>query len=268
MPATRAVAPWYSGANMKQMSISLSAFSDTNGIADTFTPNAVSKSALPDLLLAARFPCFATGSPAPAITNAAVVEILKVFARLDPVPAVSMKHWCCERTRTARERRPSTMPVSSSTVSPFAANATSAPEICASVASGSSNASSNAKASSRLKSSRLTNRARNSVNEVSGIIREGLKFQEVSKQLLAVGRQNRLGMKLHTFHLQFTMTQTHYDIVCSRRGDLETLRQRFFFNDQRMVAAGEEMVVQTGKDRFSVMRNFREIGRASCRERV
>ena len=77
---------------MKQIPISFNDDSDTDGIAETFTPNAVSKSALPDLLLAARFPCFATGNPAPAITNAAAVEMLKVFAGLDPVPAVSIKH--------------------------------------------------------------------------------------------------------------------------------------------------------------------------------
>ena len=89
---------------MKQIPISFSDDSETDGIAETFTPNAVSRSALPDLLLAARLPCFATGSPAPAITNAAAVEILNVFARLDPVPAVSMKHGCFDVTRTARDR--------------------------------------------------------------------------------------------------------------------------------------------------------------------
>jgi hypothetical protein len=77
---------------MKQIPISFNADSDAEGIAETFTPSAVKRSALPDLLLAARFPCLATGNPAPAITNAAAVEMLKVFARLDPVPAVSMKH--------------------------------------------------------------------------------------------------------------------------------------------------------------------------------
>src|ERR671919_1828098 len=111
---------------MKQMLISLSAFSDTEGIADTLTPRAVNRSALPDLLLAARFPCFATGNPAPAITKAAAVEMLKVLAGLEPVPAVSMKHECLEFTRTARDRNPWTNPVNSSTVSPFAARATRA----------------------------------------------------------------------------------------------------------------------------------------------
>src|SRR5215510_603374 len=105
---------------MKQIPISFKDLSETVGIAETLTPRALRTSALPDLLLAARLPCLATGRPAPAITNAAAVEMLKVLARLDPVPAVSIKHWCLQRTRTACERKPSTIPVNSSTVSPLA----------------------------------------------------------------------------------------------------------------------------------------------------
>ena len=53
---------------------------------------------LPECDVAAREPCFATGNPAPAMTNAVAVETLKVFAALDPVPAVSMKRSCRERS--------------------------------------------------------------------------------------------------------------------------------------------------------------------------
>src|ERR1044072_4621145 len=89
---------------MKQIPISFSAVSDTDGSAETLTPNALKTSALPEVLLAALFPCLATGKPAAAITKAAAVDTLNVFARLDPVPAVSMKHWCCEIRRTACDR--------------------------------------------------------------------------------------------------------------------------------------------------------------------
>src|ERR1044072_8012475 len=104
---------------MKQIPISLSAFSETSGIAETLTPSAVSKSALPDLLLAARLPCFATGNPAPAITKAAAVEILNVLARLDPVPAVSIKHRCCEITRGAPAGPPFALTLKSVNVLPL-----------------------------------------------------------------------------------------------------------------------------------------------------
>ena len=77
---------------MKQIPALFKQASETEAVTETFTPIAVKTSALPQRLLAARLPCFATASPAPAITNAAAVDTLKVFAALDPVPAVSMKH--------------------------------------------------------------------------------------------------------------------------------------------------------------------------------
>src|SRR5882724_8416267 len=70
---------------------SLKQCSTVSGEAAVLTPNASSTSALPRSDVAAREPCLATGKPAPAMTKAAAVETLKVFARLEPVPAVSMK---------------------------------------------------------------------------------------------------------------------------------------------------------------------------------
>src|SRR5438876_8614823 len=100
---------------MKQIPISFRHRSETSGEVETFTPSAESTSALPQRLLAARLPCFATGSPAPATTKAAAVETLKVLAQLDPVPAVSMKQLWRELRRTARSRIPSASPANSST---------------------------------------------------------------------------------------------------------------------------------------------------------
>ena len=55
-----------------------------------FTPSASRQSAVPHLLDAARFPCFATGIPAAATTKAEVVEMLKVPTSSPPVPTISM----------------------------------------------------------------------------------------------------------------------------------------------------------------------------------
>ena len=52
-------------------------------------PSASSKSAEPDLELAARLPCFTTLAPAALVTIAAAVEIFIVFAPSPPVPTVS-----------------------------------------------------------------------------------------------------------------------------------------------------------------------------------
>ena len=60
------------------------------------------------------------------MTNAAAVEMLKVFARLDRFPGIDEAR-IFQLTRTARDRNPSTSPVNSSTVSPFTASATNAP---------------------------------------------------------------------------------------------------------------------------------------------
>src|SRR5678815_483801 len=114
---------------MKQMPISFRAVSECFGSAETLTPNSVRTSALPDLLLAARLPCLATGRPAAAITKAAAVETLNVLALLEPVPAVSIKQLCCDCKRTERDRSADASPANSATVSPFEARATNTADI-------------------------------------------------------------------------------------------------------------------------------------------
>src|ERR1051325_2044942 len=99
---------------MKQTPNSFRQFSETSGPAETLTPSAASTSALPERLVAARLPCLATASPAPAMTKAAAVETLKVLAWLEPVPAVSTKRSCVEQQRRERARTASALHVHSS----------------------------------------------------------------------------------------------------------------------------------------------------------
>ena len=68
------------------------------------TPSASSTSALPARLVAARLPCFATGTPAPATTKAAAVETLKVPAPSPPVPQVSIARGSGAGAPSARAR--------------------------------------------------------------------------------------------------------------------------------------------------------------------
>src|SRR4030095_10687973 len=117
------------------------------------TPSASSTSALPAREVTAREPCLATGRPAPAMTKAAAVETLKVFAGLDPVPAVSMKRAWRDDNGTARARIAAAMPASSRADSPFTDTAASAAAICASVASGWRSACKNSPASFRVRCS-------------------------------------------------------------------------------------------------------------------
>src|SRR4030095_13343840 len=105
------------------------------------TPQASSRSALPQRLDTARLPCFATDAPAPpatraaggetlnppppppAATRAAAVETLNVPAPSPPVPQVSRssRHVLCTRTVAARTTR--ALPSISATVSPFTRSA-------------------------------------------------------------------------------------------------------------------------------------------------
>ena len=104
------------------------------------TPSSSSTSADPHADDAARLPCLATRTPAPATTSAATVEMLNVCERSPPVPQVSTSGPAaasgCDR-RPARRTRSivRTSAASSAGVSPLARSATANAAICASVAS-------------------------------------------------------------------------------------------------------------------------------------
>src|SRR5262245_50368674 len=90
-----------------------------SGPSSSLTPRASSTSALPQRLVAARFPCLATGWPRAATTRPAAVETLKVPAESPPVPQVSTAERCEGRgTWRACSRITRASPVTSSTVSP------------------------------------------------------------------------------------------------------------------------------------------------------
>ena len=97
------------------------------------TPSASSTSALPQVPLAERLPCLATGTPQAATTNDATVEMLKVPAPSPPVPQVSTAP--CDVSGTARARIARAKPTTSSSVSPRAAIAARSAPIWAGVAS-------------------------------------------------------------------------------------------------------------------------------------
>ena len=87
-----------------------------------FTPSASNTSAAPDLEEAARFPCFATGTPPAEITREAVVEILKELDPSPPVPTISSTSMSWSSLMQCA-LMPAADAVISSMVSPFNANA-------------------------------------------------------------------------------------------------------------------------------------------------
>jgi hypothetical protein len=75
---------------MKPTPTSLKQFLTPSGPKAMFTPKDSSTSALPVDPDIARFPCLATGTPAPETTNAEAVEMLNQSSPLPPVPHVSI----------------------------------------------------------------------------------------------------------------------------------------------------------------------------------
>src|SRR5579862_77384 len=115
-------------------------------------PRASTTSAEPHLELMLRLPCLATRTPAPAVTSAVAVEMLKVPLASPPVPLVSTRDSSARASRpvpltaiapveltrsigngAAASRIASAKPTISSTVSPFIRKAMSRAAICASL---------------------------------------------------------------------------------------------------------------------------------------
>ena len=94
----------------------------------TTTPSASSRSAEPQAEEAARLPCLATGTPAPATTSAAIVKMLTVLERSPPVPQVSTTR-PVTATGAALSSITSTSPATSCGVSPLARRAITNPAI-------------------------------------------------------------------------------------------------------------------------------------------
>ena len=120
-----------SGANRNPIPISRIAWATRSGACDTWTPNCSRTSALPHCVENDRLPCLATRTPAPATTNAATVEILKVPPPSPPVPQVSSRgseprptSMIADLSRIARAK-----PSNSSAVSPLSRRPTRNAEI-------------------------------------------------------------------------------------------------------------------------------------------
>ena len=124
---------------MKQMPARSSAFCEVAGPPMTLMPIWVRASAAPDFDDRLRLPCLATGTPAPATTNAVAVEMFSVPLPSPPVPTMSIAS-CGAVMRFIRARMARAAAAISSTVSPRTRRAISKPPICAGVAAPSNRA--------------------------------------------------------------------------------------------------------------------------------
>ena len=77
---------WYFWAKKKHRPTSSNSCRHRAGLWWMFTPRASRQSAVPHWEEAARLPCLATFPPPAAVTRAAVLEMLKLWALSPPVP--------------------------------------------------------------------------------------------------------------------------------------------------------------------------------------
>src|SRR3989449_1942820 len=129
------MAGWKVGANRNVRHASRSTRAAAAASSVMGTPSASSTSAEPHFEVNERLPCFATDAPAPAATNAAAVEMLKVETVPPPVPQVSTRWSPAASTGIIASRSARAAPATSSGVSPLTRRPMSRAAICAGVAS-------------------------------------------------------------------------------------------------------------------------------------
>src|SRR3954452_6135291 len=237
------IAWWWWGANMKPKPHSSMQAATAAGSRSIRAPSASSTSAEPDRPVALRLPCLATAQPAPAATNAAVVETLNV-GRPPPVPAVSSRSSRLASTATASSRIARARPTSSSTVSPFVRRAIRNAADWASEAAPDMISRRTAAASAAARSSPPATRSIASV-------RTGLGIQEVLQERLAAIGEHRLGVELHSLGGQLAVADRHHGAVRPGRA-LEAVRQ-VRIDDERVVAPGHERGFEAAEDRPAVV---------------
>src|SRR5215469_4846795 len=227
-----------------------------SGAHSILTPSAVSTSAEPERDEIERLPCLATGTPAPATTKAAQVEMLYVPLASPPVPQVSIDP-SGARTGVARALSARAAPAISSTVSPLTRIPISSALICASVARPDMIRS---KASAASAWVRLCPEAtlamallRSAVPEVSasaGLEDTGCfsvrraprtpldtrKVEEIGKQLMAMLRGDALRVELHPMHRVALVLEAHDHPVSRLSRNLEGIGEREPLDDERMIA--------------------------------
>src|SRR5262245_49012511 len=239
-----------------------------------FTPSASSTSKLPVRLEAARLPCFATGTPAPATTKAAVVETLKLPLPSPPVPQVSMQRGSGNGTVSAWRRSARAAATISPTVSPFVRSATSSAAmrtgLAAPLAISSKAASSIAAGTSRPPAASAIAAARLmqlsaaaaprppwSPRDSRGPPPRAAAAEEVREQRLALPREDRLGMELHALDRELAVAHRHDLAVVRPSRELERLGAALALDHQAVVARRLERARQAGEEPAPVVVDLR-----------
>src|SRR5207302_3040263 len=208
---------------MKPIRVSSTQHATPSGPRSIRTPRASSTSALPQALLAARLPCFATRPPAAATTSELTVEMLKLLERSPPVPTMSIAS-AGTVTRTATSRSADAQPAISSTVSPRMCSTASSAPSCAGVASPAITDAMAERASSRV-----------SVRPAATAPSASRASNEVLQHPHPVGGHHRFRVELHRLERKRQMPKRHDDPVIAAGCDDEVRRERFLVDHQGVV---------------------------------
>src|SRR3954471_10932790 len=222
-----------------------------SGARSILAPSASSRSAEPDRLVAERLPCLATAHPAPAAISAAVVDTLNVV-RPPPVPAVSSRSSRSQRTGVANSRIVRARPSSSASVSPLVRRAIRKPAISTSPTSPAMIRRRTAAAPSAERSCPDASASIAAVRAGSG------NGQEVREQLLAGIGQHRLRVELDALGGQLAVADAHEHPAPVRRR-LEAVGEALLLDDQRVVAADSQRIVEPVVDRAPVVVDRRRL---------
>src|SRR5262245_39686588 len=245
------------------------------------TPSACKTSAAPDFEESARFPCLATGTPAPATMNAAQVEMLNEPEASPPVPTTSIAPGGA-LTPSILLRIVVTAPVISSTVSPRTRSAIRSPPICDGVASPDIMRSKAAAASSRvrvapvatlamsaLKSSATSGPSSRQMESGRRARRRGARpvprvprcsnIKKVFEHKAAVLGGNAFGMKLNSVDRQVAMHDPHHKAIGTFRVDCQITRHTGALHHQRMVARCLQRSINAAKYSGPGMPDFRKL---------
>src|SRR5580704_19409088 len=80
-----------------------------------------------------------------------------------------------------------------------------------------------------------------------------LQREEVLEELFAAGGEDGFGVELDAFEFGAAVADAHDDAVVGFGGDGEFTRERFSFDDERVVARGSEGVVEIIENAFAIV---------------
>src|SRR2546422_3162655 len=224
------------------------------GVSRIFAPSASSTSALPDFDDTERLPCLATRAPAPAATNMAAVEILNVCEASPPVPTTSSRlSGSGTSTRVANSR----MTCAAAAISPTVSFLTRRPTVSAAIITGEASPLMILRIMASISSWKISRCSivRCSAScMVMGMIVPLLNVQKIGQQLVALLRQDGLGMELYALDGRGAVAYTHDLAIVALSGDLEARRQARALDRQRMIAPDRERRSQPGEDPLLAVR--------------